>query len=252
MKTLLERSLVMCTRENLVVSLMLAISMVGVSYGAGGNLPGDGLSESTAYLIEDLTDFDVFADPANAATYWTSGVYTKLVCDIDLAGKPPYTTAVIAPDTPDTSDNFDGTPFAGIFDGNGYIVRNLTIDTVGAGDDYLGLFGEIEGSGAEVKNLGLENVDITGGDGSWYLGGLCGYNSYGTITDCYAAGAVTGRSYLGGLCGYNSYGTITNCYATSSVTGRDSSYALGGLCGHNEYGTINNCYATGAVTGRNW
>ena len=39
------------TRGSLVVSLVLAISMVGVSYGAGGNLPGDGTSESTAYLI---------------------------------------------------------------------------------------------------------------------------------------------------------------------------------------------------------
>ena len=116
MKTLLERSLIMCTRENLVVSLVLAISMVGVSYGASGNLPGDGLSESTAYQIEDLADFDVFADQANATTYWASGVYTKLACDPNLAGRL-YTTAVIAPDT-STSSGFQGAPFAGIFDGN--------------------------------------------------------------------------------------------------------------------------------------
>ncbi|MCK5272938.1 MAG: hypothetical protein KAJ52_10175, partial [Sedimentisphaerales bacterium] len=83
----------MYTRQNLTVGLILAISMVGISYGTDGILPGDGLSESTAYLIEDLTDFDVFADQANAATYWSSGVYTKLACDPNLAGRP-YTTAV--------------------------------------------------------------------------------------------------------------------------------------------------------------
>ena len=239
---------IMCIRENLVVGLVLAISMVGVSYGAGGDLPGDGLSESTAYLIEDLVDFDEFA---GNSSYWLSGVYTKLTCDINLAGKPPYTTAVIAPDTSADSD-FQGVPFAGIFDGDGYVIRNLTIDTAGEGNDYLGLFGEISGSDAEIKNIGIENTNITGGSGSWYLGGLCGYNDYGTITGCYAAGAVTGRSYLGGLCGYNSYGTITNCYASNSVTGVDLSDALGGLCGYNNYGTITNCYATGAVAGRDW
>ena len=69
MKTLRNESLIRCTRQHWAVSLVWAISLVGVSYGAGGILPGDGLSESTAYLIEDLADFDVFADPNNAATY---------------------------------------------------------------------------------------------------------------------------------------------------------------------------------------
>jgi The GLUG motif len=255
----------MCIRQNLVVSLVLAISMVGVSYGASGDLPGDGLSESTAYLIEDLADFDVFADQANSATYWASGVYTKLVCDIDLTGKPPYTTAVIAPE--------GSSYFEGVFDGNGHVVSNLTIDTMSANNNYLGLFGKIEGSGAEIENLGLENADITGGSNSLCLGGLCGYNYCGAITNCYAAGAVTGGDYLGGLCGFNSYGTITSCYAIGAITGNNylgglcgdsyrgdigNCYAtaavtggnyLGGLCGSNEYGTIGNCYATGAVTG---
>ena len=110
-------------RQNLALSLMLAISMVGVSYGAGGVLPGDGLSESTAYLIEDLADFDVFADPCNSATYWSSGVHTKLTCDPSLTGRT-YTTAVIAPDTDNTNSDFEGIPFRGIFDGNNYIIEN--------------------------------------------------------------------------------------------------------------------------------
>ncbi len=237
----------MHTRQNLAIGLILAISMVGISYGADGILPGDGLSESTAYQIEDLADFDVFADPCNSATYWSSGVYTKFTCDIDLAGRP-YTTAVIAPDTPDIDWQFNGIPFNGIFDGDGHVIRNLTIDTVDAGNAYLGLFGYISGSGAEVKNLGLENINITGGAGSVYLGGLCGYNRYGTITNCYATGSVTSgeeSGLLGGLCGKNDSGTITNCYTTGSVTG--DGY-LGGLCGGNS-GTITNCYTTGSVTG---
>ncbi|MCK5272800.1 MAG: hypothetical protein KAJ52_09480, partial [Sedimentisphaerales bacterium] len=227
----------MYTRQNLTVGLILAISMVGISHDADGILPGDGLSESTAYLIEDLTDFDVFADPANAATYWSSGVYTKLVCDIDLAGRP-YTTAVIAPDTPDTNYNFNGISFKGVFDGDGHTISNLAIDTAGADNDYLGLFDRIESSGAQVKNLGIENINITGGAYSDRLGGLCGENEHVAITDCYATGSVTGDEDLGGLCGRNWYGTITNSYATGSVTG---GYGLGGLCGYNS-GTITNCF----------
>ncbi|MCK5272816.1 MAG: hypothetical protein KAJ52_09560 [Sedimentisphaerales bacterium] len=234
----------MYTRQNLALGFVLAISMIGISYGAGGDMgagtePLTNGSAAYPYLIEDLTDFDVFADQANAATYWASGVYTKLTCDPNLTGRP-YTTAVIAP---------YGSSFEGIFDGDGHIVSNLTIDTAGADKDYLGLFGKIEGSGAQVKNLGIENINITGGDNSWYLGGLCGYNGHGTITNCYATGSVTGGynpHVLGGLCGYNYEGTITNCYAAGSVTGGNY---LGGLCGHHKYGTISNCYATGLVTG---
>jgi len=178
----------MYTRQNLALSLVLAISMVGISYGVGGDMGAatEPLTDGSAaypYLIEDLADFDEFANQTNAAIYWAGGVYTKLTCDPNLTGKPPYTTAVIAPDV--------NSYFEGVFNGDGHIVRNLTIDTVGANNDYLGLFGKIEGSGARVKNLGIENTNITGGNYSARLGGLCGNNS-GTITNCYATGPVTG------------------------------------------------------------
>ena len=157
------------TYRNLVVILVLAISMVGISYGTSGDMgigtePATNGTAAYPYLIEDLTDFDVFADQANAATYWSSGVYTKLTCDPNLTGRP-YATAAIAPDIYADGYYFDSIPFAGIFDGDSHIIRNLTIDT--AGNDYLSLFGKIDGSSAKVKNLGIENINITGGN---YLG----------------------------------------------------------------------------------
>ncbi len=231
-------------------------SVIIIDTDSGDMGGGDG-SETTPYLIEDYSDFQEFTNPDNAGTYWASGVYTRLECELDLdpvvTGIPVYTTAVIAPDTPDTNSSFNGIPFEGIFDGNGYIISNLTIDTAGAGNDYLGLFGKIQGSGVEINNLGMVDVNITSGADSDNLGGLVGYN-YGTINNCYASGSVIGgddSDFLGGLCGYNGYGcTITNCYATGSVIGGTDSDYLGGLCGFNYYGcTITNCYATGSVTG---
>jgi hypothetical protein len=179
--------------------------------------------------------------------------YFLLTNDINMAAYT-YTTALIAPDT-SLSYGFQGTKFTGVFDGAGFRIINLAIDTAGADNDYLGLFGYIDPLG-QIKNLGIEDVSVTGGNslysGSNYLGGLVGYNDNGTISDCFSTGSVTGRGALGGLVGYNYEGTISNCYTTGSVTGGYSSDYLGGLVGYNSHGTISNCFSTGSVTGEDY
>ena len=80
------------------------------------------------------------------------------------------------------------------------------------------------------------------------LGGLCGFN-IGTIINCYSYGTINGdydSENLGGLCGWNPGGTISNCYSSATVTGNDSEN-LGGLCGSNSY-IIKSCYSSGSVT----
>jgi len=193
------------------------------------------------YLIEDLADFDAFASDPN---YWAAGVHTKLMCDPNLSGRT-YTTAVIAPDTDNQDDVFDGISFAGIFDGNVHNICNVTIDPNGVGNDFLGLFGYID-SGAEVKNINIEDVIVIGGNNSEHIGGLCGHND-GSISNCYSNSSVIGiysPSSLGGLCGGNN-GNIVNCNSTGSVTG--GGYYVGGLCGSNG-GNIINCYANNLVS----
>jgi hypothetical protein len=170
-----------------------------------------------------------------------------MVNDIDLAGYS-YSTAVIASDINSITYGFQGAGFEGVFDGNDRTISNLTIDTLGTGNDYLGLFGLIDEIGV-VKNLGIEDANIVGGDGSDYLGGLCA-SSYGRISDCNVIGSVAGgefSDYLGGLCGMSWAGQISNCAATSVVTGANYSYYLGGLCGGSG-GMIYNCRATGTVS----
>ena len=157
-------------------------------FALNGDLGGasqDG-SADHPWLIQDLLDFHEFTGDSN---YWDD--HTRLECDPDLAGIT-YTTAVIAPDI-SSSQGYQGTPFTGTFDGNGHIISNLTIDDAGAGNDYLGLFGPINGTSSEVKNLGLEYVNIYCGNysldkSSIYVGGLCGYNIDCYINNCYAVG----------------------------------------------------------------
>ena len=207
-------------------------------YSGGSGTAGD------PYKIG--TPADLLALGTNTGDYDANFILTA---DINLADSGPFTTAIIAPDTDNSASGFQGVRFSGVFDGNGHTISNLTIDSNGAGNDYLGLFGRAYSG--EIKNLGLEDVNIAGDDNSIYLGGLVGYNWLGIISNCYSTGKTSGgdnSGYLGGLVGQNENGNISNCYSTGAVTGGDNSGYLGGLAGYNN-GIISNCYSTGAVTG---
>ena len=103
---------------------------------------------------------------------------------------------------------------------------------------------------AEVKMLGMENVNVIGGSNTHSVSGLCGDSIGGTISKCYVTGAISGNRSMGGLCGWNYNGTIINSYSTCSVTGVGGAVWSGGLCGANPgEARIINCYANGLVTG---
>ena len=121
-------------------------------------------------------------------------------------------------------------PFLGHFDGNGKTISGLTINEPGVGTK--GLFGSI--SGGSVSNLGLVNVDITGGDNT---GGLVGVVSYfASVTGCYVTGRVSGNNYTGGVAGYVNTAIghgITNCSALNpSVSASDGSTYAGRVAGN--------------------
>jgi hypothetical protein len=169
-----------------------------------------------------------------------------LTADIDLdpnlPGRKVFDKAVIAPDTDQAKEYFQGTPFTGVFDGKGRSVSHLTI----VGGSYLGLFGQWGWSDAvgEVRNLGVVDAKITGS--GHCVGGLVGDNYWGTVGQCYSSGAVSGGgNNVGGLVGSNWQGAMTDCYSTGVVTGKND---VGGLVGEN-WGPVTHCYSTGAVKG---
>jgi len=128
--------------------------------------------------------------------------------------------------------------FSGVFDGRGFVISNLTINT---GGNFNGLFAVIESSG-HVCDLGVEDVNVKGG---YYISGLAGF-CHGTVTSCYTTGLVYGNDYTGGFVAGNG-GELTNNYSTCSVRG---GWDVGGLTGWNSpNGTIAYCYSTGSVTG---
>ncbi len=135
--------------------------------------------------------------------------------------------------------------FAGILEGLGHTVDNLTINRPNA--IYVGLTGQA-GPGATIRNIGILGGSIKGASG---VGGLTGLNRGGTIYNSFSTANINGYRRLGGLAGDNE-GPITNSYATGNVTstGSDagSGYGFGGLVGRNS-GKIGNSHAAGIVSG---
>jgi hypothetical protein len=253
------------------VTLVIAVvsAITEAKYSGGSGTSGD------PYEIGTVADLLALGN--------TTGDYDAnfvLTADINLAGYT-FTAAVIAPNSSGSDFIFDSTKFTGIFDGAGHTISNLTINTHGIGNDYLGLFGFV-GSGGKIENLQLEDFSITGGNGSAFIGGLAGEDA-GTISSCFSDSAVTGGNnsfYMGGLVGVevnegniiDSYsegtvsggndanyigglaggiygnGVISMCFSTSDVTGGNNSSYIGGLVGKNYLGSIVNCYSTGTVT----
>ena len=77
--------------------------------------------------------------------------------------------------------------FTGTFDGQGYVISNLYINRPER--NWTGLFGAVGDRGI-IQNLGLES------------------------------GAVTGNSFVAGLAVHLGRGSMSNCYATCAVTGK--------------------------------
>ncbi|MEX0686040.1 MAG: GLUG motif-containing protein [Balneolales bacterium] len=134
----------------------------------------------------------------------------------------------------------DTVDFSGNYNGDGYLITNLTINR--RDENHVGLFRRNSGA---INNVALENVNVAGGIAT---GALVGSNGYkGIISQSYSSGRISGNEYnVGGLAGSNADGSIDNSYSTAKVSG--VTYRIGGLVGNN-LGLITNSHATGSITG---
>lgn len=225
---------------------------------------GDG-STGNPYVILTAEDLDNIRGSSLLSKHY------KLGADIDLssiANWEPIGT--------------QSSQFGGNFDGGHYTISNLTIDSSA---DFVGLFGYAQSATAAgstattIKNMRLENVNITSRGSNANVGGLAGVTDAWTFVDRvsvsgtitgkgYSAGGLTGQSVnnvsnsdahvhingdfvqAGGLTGYNSYG-ITQSYATGDVKVTGNQNRAGGLVGYKGGGSISNSYATGRIEASN-
>ena len=144
------------------------------------------------------------------------------------------------------------TQYTGTFDGCGYSITGLTIDSTG---QYVGLFGYI-GADGTVKNLTVsasENGIKANYSSNFGCVGAVAGQSDGTITNCtFASGSVTGSgnlAYVGGIVGHISGGIMSNCTTQNSVNvvGNNNGRA-GGIAGVGDNNSqILNCSNNAAV-----
>jgi hypothetical protein len=206
-------------------------------YQLGDFLQGSG-SEIDPYLVynaEQLNMIGLFL------CEWDK--YFKLMADIDLSGYEGDSFNIIGYyvgwDSPDNRS------FYGVFDGNGHTINNFNWSS--ASRNYVGIFGYVSHTDAQIKDLGMINPNIDAGD-RIYVGALIGLLRSASLTASYVdGGSVTGKDYVGGLVGTNMSGIISNCYATNTVTGYSSKIKIGGLVGQNYSGVISSCHSSGIV-----
>ena len=244
---------------NVTLSALTPIDWATVSDG----------SSSNPYIIYNKGQLDLLAKRVNSGTgddYAASGYdgrYFKLGADIT------YTHKATNEEGADTEDNYtaiggNGHVFFGHFDGQNHTVSGIRIYK---GDsDYQGLFGWT-GSDVTVANVILADARITGGI---YTGGIVGFCSYRTVSNCHVLGDVTihavdveNSSYHGGIVGYvASNCTVTGCTSAANITAAAnvSCGLYGGIVGKNN-GTVSDCLylgntvegtiSVGAIAGRN-
>ena len=166
----------------------------------------------------------------NEAAQKDRSINCTLTADINLTGK----------DWTPIGTDYDNS-YKGTFDGGGHTITGLTFTT---NDQYAGLFGCL-GEAGTVKNVVMEDVQITCNHRLGYAGGVAGFSD-GTIENCSVSGSVSGTIRAGGVVGAQWEGSITGC--SSSATVKGLAY-VGGVAGETNSGaTMAACYATGNVT----
>jgi len=128
---------------------------------------------------------------------------------------------------------------------DGDVSTSYSTGSVSGGSQSFSVGGLVGDNTGMVGNS-YATGSVTGASGSQSVGGLVGDND-NQVSNSYATGSVSGSAYVGGLVGYNNYGSaISNSYATGSVSGSSN---VGGLVAYN-VGTVSNSFWNTTTSGQ--
>ncbi len=188
------------------------------------------------YCIKDADELLWFAEQVNSGNTAING---KLMNDIDLAGVG-YTPI-----------GSESKPYTGTFDGQGYSIKNMDIDSTA---QYQGLFGVV-GVGVTIQNIIIDaSCSVTGGNYTAAVVGGSVRNASGevTIEKCVNYANVSGGQHTGGIFGCNTGDDATviirNCANLGNITGGKNCGTIAGYLGTTTVGTLENCWNTGTLT----
>ena len=228
-------------RVKRLMSMLLVCVLVGGAMSVGG-ITANAADEP----IPISTPQELYAIRANL-----SGNYI-LVNDIDLSGYANWMPIGAV----------RSQPFTGSFNGDGFVIRNMTVHVEWPSDiDHVGgLFGSVKG--ALIRSVGLVNSSVTVKtefpDSFAYAGGIAGFVDDSNIVLCYNKGSVMAigpNARAGGIVGYTyqpSDCQVLLSYNTGDVTAIGVGVAdasAGGIVGaiQSDYTVIMQCYNAGTV-----
>ena len=192
-----------------------------------GDEPRGSGTQSDPYKIDNYDKLYRFSLMVNAGYY--SPAYAELTADITADGVHPWIP--IGNDT---------RMYINEFNGNGHVIRGLTINNGNSADACcLGLFGKI-GNNGSVHDVGVENCYFYGQN---RVGAICGDLASGEVYNCWSSGYICVNSASGGLVGSCWYdGILKNCYTSCNVVvSQYTDQYVGGVCG-SVAGKVENCF----------
>ncbi|MFO7811125.1 MAG: hypothetical protein R6V47_07120, partial [Candidatus Delongbacteria bacterium] len=217
-------------------SLKIFISMVFFSNVCFAQFAGGRGTVDNPWLIrtpDNLDSIRYFLGTDNEYKYF------RQIANIDL-GVSPWNEGTGWEPLGNDSLNFEGN-----YDGNGFKIKNLTINR--PEEDDIGLYGNI--SSSMLINISLTNANIKGKNN---VGGLVGYcDSSGIEASC-TTGSVYGSSTVGGIVGLCDYVVILNCFTTADVSGAtDIGGVIGRISSEGGYAYIGKTFSIGNIAGDN-
>jgi hypothetical protein len=133
----------------------------------------------------------------------------QLTTDIDMTGITTFQPIGLYSDVEQEHTDFYTYSYGGTFDGRGFEVRNLTLQTAYEG----GLFGRCYK--AQISNLGIANVSVTG-TGAQTCGALAGTLMQTQVDNCYVVGKIqisTNGKMVAQFVGEGAWNSrFNNCY----------------------------------------
>lgn len=249
---------------SLALALLMCLSLAPVTVAeaawdgsSADSYDGGRGTRDDPYIISKPEQLAFFRDQVNKGSRY-SAICAQLVNNIDMAMQDW------------TPIGLSSTGFRGVFDGNGYAIQNLKIDTFSRGTSVEsgtlyggGLFG-IVGDEGTVRHVNVDGVVSTNETMTHCpdVGAVAGGN-LGTIEECFSTCRFenfnlgvksSGWVTIGGIVGFNK-GVVRNCYMIGemdinvNISGSVHSVDIGGIVGRIDINEsiVENCYSVVSI-----
>lgn len=194
---------------------------------------GDG-SAGDPYQISTPADLVALS---NTSGDWASSFV--LTSDVDMSGQSFVSIGTV------------GSAFSGSFNGDGYVISNLTVSDADGSElaNGVAFFGNT--NGAVVENLGFKDITvISATTADERVAAIVGFAESTTVQNCYVdGGTIQGRYRVASIVGWNrNTSTVSNCWSNADITyGSMVWHHAGGIVGTND-GAVNTCAFYGSIT----